>query len=69
MNYNVTKLETLAVVWVASHFHAYLYGHVVTVYTDHSAITAVLGTQSPNSKHARWWTQVFGSGIQKIDIV
>ena len=56
-------------VWAVSHFHAYLYGHVVAVYTDHSAVTAVLGTPSPNDKHAQQWTRVFGSGIQNIDIV
>lgn len=68
-NYSVTELETLAVVWAVSHFHAYLYGHAVTVYTDHSAVKAVLGTPSPNGKHARWWTRVFGAGVREIEIV
>ena len=68
-NYSITELETLAVVWAVSHFHAYLYGHKVTVYTDRSAVRAVLGTPGPNGKHARWWTRVFGSGIREIDIV
>ena len=68
-NYSVTELETLAVVWAVLHFHACLYGHKITVYTDHSAVRAVLGTPSPNGKHARWWTRVFGSGIREIDIV
>ena len=67
--YSATELETLTVVWAVSHLHAYLYGHVVTAYTDHSAVTAVQGTPSPNGKHARWWTSVFGSGIQIINIV
>ena len=35
-------LVTLAVVWSIMHFHSYLYGHQVTVYTDHSAVQAVL---------------------------
>lgn len=34
-NYSVTDLETLAVVWAVSHFHAYLCGHDVEVRTDH----------------------------------
>ena len=32
--YAITELETLAVVWTISHFHSYLYGHSVTVFTD-----------------------------------
>ena len=57
--YAITELETLAVVWAISHFHAYLYGHDVTVYTDHSAVKAVLETPSPSAKHARWWSKVY----------
>ena len=34
--YAITELQTLTVVWAISHFHAYLYGHDVLVYTDHS---------------------------------
>ena len=32
--YAITELETLTVVWAMSHFHHYLYGHNVTVFTD-----------------------------------
>lgn len=38
----MTELETLAVVWSVSHFHAYLYGHKVTIRTDQSAVKAIL---------------------------
>ena len=68
-NYGVTELETLAVVWAMQHFNAYLYGHEVTIITDHSAVKAILQTPSLNGKHARWWLKVFGSGVKKIDIV
>ena len=67
--YAITELETLAVVWAIQHFHAYLYGHSVMVYTDHSAVKAVLETPSPSGKHARWWSKVFGSGVKKLEIV
>ena len=67
--YGITELETLAVVWSMQHYHAYLYGHEVTVFTDHSAVKAVLETPSPSGKHARWWNKVFGSGVKKLDIV
>ena len=68
-NYPVTDLETLAVVWGVTHFRYYLYGHQVTIYTDHAAVKAVLGTPNLTGKHARWWSKVHGSGIGEIDIV
>ena len=68
-NYGITELETLAVVWAITHFHSYLYGQEVTVYTDHSAVQAILNTSSPSGKHARWWSKVYGAGVRKIDIV
>ena len=40
-NYPITDLETLAVVWGVTHFRYYLYGHNVTIYTDHAAVKAV----------------------------
>ena len=68
-NYCVTDLETLAVVWAMQHFRAYLYGHVVTVFTDHSAVKSVLGSPGSSGKHARWWSKVFGSGVKEVNIV
>ena len=59
---------TLAVVWACSHFHAYLYGHDVVVYTDHSAVKAILETPSQSGKHARWWSKVYGSGVRSLHI-
>ena len=44
--YAVTELETLAVVWALNYFHAYLYDNEVTVYTDNSAVKAVLETNT-----------------------
>ena len=64
----ITELESLTVVWAVNHFHAYLYGHDV-VFTDHSAVKAVLETPNPSGKHARWWSKVFGSGVRNINIV
>ena len=68
-NYSITELETLAVVWAVTHFHSYLYGHSVTILTDHTAVKAVLETPNPSGKHARWWTKVYGTGIKDIQIV
>ena len=68
-NCSVTELETLAVVWAMKHFHAYLYGHNLQVVTDHSAVKALLGSPSASGKHARWWLQVFGSGVRNVEIL
>ena len=68
-NYGITELETLAVVWSVTHFKAYLYGNKVTVYTEHSAVKAVLKAPNPSGKHARWWTRIYGSGIHGVYIV
>ena len=69
INYGITELETLAVVWAISHFHHFLYGHSVTVYTDHTAVKAVLESQNPTGKHARWWNKVYGGGVRAVHIV
>ena len=68
-NYGITDLETLAVVWSISHFQSYLYGHDVTIYTDHSAVKAVLTNPQSSGKHARWWIKVHASGIKSVNIV
>ena len=68
-NYPVTDLETLAVIWGVTHIRYYLYGHQVTIYTDHAAVKAVLGTPNLTGKHARWWSKIHGSGIGEVDIV
>ena len=68
-NYGITDLETLTVVWAVSHFRCYLYGHAVTIYTDHSAVRAVLENPNSSGRHARWWTRVYSSGIKSVNIV
>ena len=68
-NYSITELETLAVVWAVDHFHPYLYGNSVTIVTDHAAVRAVLQTSNPSGKHARWWTKVYGTGVEDVKIV
>ena len=68
-HYSITELETLAVVWAISHFHHYLYGNTVTVYTDHTAVKSVLEMPNPSGKHARWWIRVYGRGVKEVRIV
>lgn len=65
-NYAIFELETLAVVWAISHYRSYLYGHSVTVHTDHAAVKAILETSNPSGKHARWWTRAYGAGVKEV---
>ena len=67
--YAITELKTLAVLWGMTHFQYHLYGHKVTVYTDHAAVKAVVGAPNLDGKHARWWNKVHGSGIREVNIV
>ena len=68
-NYSATDLETLAVVWGITYFRYYLYGHQATIYTDHTAVKAVLEIPNLAGKHARWWSIIHGSGIGEVNIV
>ena len=39
------------------------------MFTDHSAVRAVLQNPGASGKHARWWTKVYGSGIADLNII
>jgi len=41
------------VVWAISHFQYHLYGHRVTVYTDHAAVKAVLDNISTSTSSTK----------------
>lgn len=62
-NYGISEMEALAVVWAVKHFCSYLYGHHCDVYTDHSALKALLNTPHPSGKLACW-----GMAIQELDL-
>ena len=38
-----------------------MYGHNVTIITDHAAMKAILGAPNLTGKHARWWSKVHGN--------
>ena len=65
--YAITELETMAVVWAIGHFHAYIYGHDVTVY--YSAVKVVLETPSPSAKHPPWWNKIYASGVRSVQVI
>jgi hypothetical protein len=54
VNYGVSKLEGLAIVWAVKIFRPYLLGKKFTIITDHSAINGLLKSQEPTGILARW---------------
>lgn len=46
--YSQTEKEALAIVWHCEHFHLYIYGHTLTLVTDHKALEII--RNNPRSK-------------------
>ena len=63
MNYGITEVETLGVVWAVKYFRAYILRHHCLVLTDHAACTSLLNTVHPSAKLARW-----AMVIQEMDL-
>jgi len=49
-------LMQAGVVWAVTHFWYYLYGHNVTIITDHAVVKTILG--APKG-HAKWWSKLY----------
>ena len=64
LNYAITELEGLGVVWAVRHLRSYFYGHSRMVYTDHQDLKSLLNTPQPSGKLARW-----GMALQEMDFV
>ncbi|KAG2224453.1 hypothetical protein INT45_010519 [Circinella minor] len=74
-NYTVTERECLAVVWSLLYFHCYIHGTELTIYTDHAALKAILSSNTPRGRIARWvmaiqsysFTIVHRKGSENLD--
>ena len=47
----------------------FIWGHDATIITDHAAVKAILGAPNLTGKHARWWSKIYGSGINQVNII
>lgn len=54
VEYPVTHLECLAVVWAVQHFRRYLYGRRFTIITDHNALKWLMTKRDLTGKLHRW---------------
>lgn len=64
LNYLITELECLAVVWAIDHFYCYSHGGKFEVFTDHSALKWLLTTKDSRGRIARWITF-----LQQFDMI
>lgn len=53
-NYSATEKKCLAVVWALDHFHPYICGATLTVYSNHAALKWIMSRQAPRGRIARW---------------
>ena len=55
VNYPITELECLAVIWAIQHFHKYLVNRKFKVITDHNTLKALMNENKiPKGRRARW---------------
>ena len=53
-NYAISELEGLAVVWALGHFHAYIVGQDITVFTNDAALQSLLKAPNLSGRLMRW---------------
>ena len=53
-NYDVMKLECLAMYWAIKHFHQYLYGKHFMLIMNYSALVGLFNTTQPSGILVRW---------------
>ena len=58
MNYEITDMECLAVVWAVQHFDQYLQLQPFKIVTDHSALKYLKTSKLPKGRRARWMMEL-----------
>ena len=52
--YGTSEQELLAIVMAVEHFHTYLYGGKVKIFTDHAPLTHLANKKNPHPRMERW---------------
>ncbi|CAI4220539.1 unnamed protein product, partial [Auanema sp. JU1783] len=58
-NYSTTKRELLAIVYIFTKYHQWLYGNPFTLYTDHKALVYLNTQDIPNPMMLNWFETIF----------
>lgn len=63
VNYTISELECLAVIWATEKFRCYVEGRSFTVYTDHSCLRWLQNIRNPAGRLARWAMKLLAHDI------
>jgi len=70
VNYYTVENEMLAKVWGIKHFRPYLFGHKLTIGTDHHLLTWLMGFKETNFKlvdgNCHYWNMIMGWFIRRV---
>lgn len=53
-NYSTIEKELLAIIWVTTYFHPYIYGVPFEILSDHNPLVWLNNMKEPNMKLQRW---------------
>jgi transposase InsO family protein len=68
MNYSTTKRELLAVVYMFTKFHKWLFGITFTLHTDHKSLVFLNHQSTPNMLMLTWYEIIFSHSFDVVHI-
>jgi transposase InsO family protein len=68
MNYSTTKRELLAIVYMLTKYHKWLFGIKFTLHTDHKSLIFLHDQSTPNTLMLTWWDTIFSFTFDVVHI-